>query len=165
MAAIFRQPLAPRTAPQLPPIIAPSALSKASILKRPRSPDIHSQNAIHDPAATKKFRTSSATTKENVDKECRRAERENLKEEFRYKYTKAFPSWTFYFDTTDAERDALVPRVLYLHGVRAISTLPRLANIRRSASPSSSLTKSPTSLRTALYRMHRSKPIKRILVD
>lgn len=117
MATVFRQPLAPRPAPQQPLAIAPSTLAKASLLKRPRSPDILSHNATHDPAVAKKFRTSSATTKENVDKERRRAERENLKEEFRYKYTKAFPSWTFYFNTTDAERDALTPRVTYLHGV------------------------------------------------
>lgn len=119
MAAVFRQPLAPRHVAQQPSAIVPSNISKASsiYLKRPCSPDINNQHAAHFSPASKKIRTSSAATKENIDRERRRTERESLKEEFRYKYSKAFPSWTFYFDTTDAERDALAGRVAYLHGV------------------------------------------------
>ncbi|KAI5121958.1 hypothetical protein M0805_002029 [Coniferiporia weirii] len=116
MAAVFRQPLAPRAMPQLPMTIAPAASTKASVLKRPRSPELHNTATTHDLAVMKRHKTTSAMTKENVDKERRRVEREALKEEFRVKYTKAFPSWTFYFDTTDAERDLLVPRVLQLNG-------------------------------------------------
>ena len=67
----------------------------------------------------KRYRTASANAKENVDKNIRKAEREAREAEFRTKYTNAFPSWIFYFDTTDAERNALTPRILSLDGVCA----------------------------------------------
>ena len=120
MAAVFRPPLAPRTAAQTQSTIAVHAAVKTypSILKRPRSPEPHSLSATQDIVQVKRHRTQSATTKENVDKQQRRAEREAREDEFRAKYTKAFPSWVFYFDTTDTERDALAPRILLLNGVR-----------------------------------------------
>ncbi|THH09218.1 hypothetical protein EW145_g2176 [Phellinidium pouzarii] len=116
MSAVFRQPLAPRAVPQLPMTIVPSVSTKSSFLKRPRSPELYNASAIHELATAKRHKALSVTARENADRERRRAEREILKEEFRSKYTKAFPSWTFYFDVTDAERVALVPRILQLNG-------------------------------------------------
>lgn len=117
MATAFRLPLVPCAPHQLSPLINKKA-SGGSALKRPRSPEPSVAQLAHDVA--KRHRAHAQFTKEQVDlkeKEKRRAEREAQKEEFRAKYTKAFPSWTFYFDTTDAERDALAPRVVQLNGV------------------------------------------------
>lgn len=129
MTAIFRPPLAPRSTVQVPTTIAPQVALKAhpaSILKRPRSPEPHNLAATHEIAQPKRHRTQSATTKENIDKQQRRAEREARENEFRAKYTKAFPSWTFYFDTNDTERDSLAPRVLQLDGVRVLTVVDGL---------------------------------------
>lgn len=121
MTTVSRQPLAPRVLHQLPLSTVPHVPTKLQLtpnLKRARSPDPHAYHALHEINAVKRHRTQSAATKENIpDKEKRRAEREALKEEFRIKYTRAFPSWTFYFDIPDAERDVLAPRILYLNGV------------------------------------------------
>ena len=115
MAAVFRQPLAPR--PVVPTNPQPSAKPFLPfMLKRPRSPEAIS-NTSADHLNIKRTRTQSAGAKENVDKQLRRTEREAREAEFRAKYTKAFPSWTFYFDTTDAERNDLAPRVQQLNGV------------------------------------------------
>jgi regulatory subunit for Cdc7p protein kinase len=125
MAAVFRQPLAPRSMAHIPPTHNPQQPAKAyppSLLKRPRSPEPLGISAAHDNAITKRHRTQSANAKENVDKQMRKAEREARESDFRAKYTKAFPSWTFFFDTTDAERNALVPRIVQLNGVRRLSS-------------------------------------------
>ena len=117
MAAVFRQPLAPRpvvsTNPQ-PSLKAPPPF----ILKRPRSPEPVAI-AQNEHATVKRHRTQSANGKENVtgDKKLSKSEREARESEFRLKYTKAFPSWTFYFDTSDAERNDLASRVIQLNGV------------------------------------------------
>ncbi|EJD03451.1 uncharacterized protein FOMMEDRAFT_141037 [Fomitiporia mediterranea MF3/22] len=118
MAAVFRPPLAPRTVAQVQSNIAqhPSGKSHQSVLKRPRSPETHSSVATHEVAPIKRHRTQSATTKENVDKQQRKMDRDARETVFREKYTSAFPSWTFYFDITDAERDSFAPRVLQLKG-------------------------------------------------
>ncbi|OCB88937.1 hypothetical protein A7U60_g3892 [Sanghuangporus baumii] len=119
MAAVFRPPLAPRATSQNSLATAQQHAafkSHTSILKRPRSPEPHNPTAIHEAAPMKRHRTQSAMTKENVDKAQRRAEREARENEFRLKYTRAFSSWTFYFDTTDADRDTLAPRVIQLNG-------------------------------------------------
>lgn len=117
MAAVFRQPLAPR------PVVStnPQQSLKAPppfVLKRPRSPDPIAtyQNDI---VTAKRHRTQSANGKENGggDKKLSKSEREARENEFKIKYTKAFPSWTFYFDTTDAERGDLATRVVQLNAV------------------------------------------------
>ena len=121
MATVSRQPLAPRVLHQLPSTLPHSKLQLTPKQKRARSPDPYAYYAPHEPTSVKRHRTQSAVTKENIpDKEKRRAEREALKEEFRIKYTRAFPSWTFYFDTSDAERDFLAPRILHLNGVNDV---------------------------------------------
>ncbi|KAH8119656.1 Dfp1/Him1, central region-domain-containing protein [Phellopilus nigrolimitatus] len=119
MATTFRLPLAPRTMPQLSTTtisLASTKVPAASSLKRSRSPEPRGHSA-RDFITVKRHRTSTATKAENVDgKERRKIERESQREEFRIKYTKAFPSWTFYFDISDAECSALAPRVLQLNG-------------------------------------------------
>ena len=56
-------------------------------------------------------------------------EREAQKEEFRIKYTRAFPSWVFYFDLdlldpdSGSVREYLEAKVCQLGGVRFITSL------------------------------------------
>lgn len=145
MATVFRPPLAPRTTSHNSLAITQQHAvfkSHSLILKRPRSPEPHNSTAIHELAPIKRHRTQSALTKENVDKAQRRAEREARENDFRLKYTKAFPSWTFYFDTTDADRESLAARVLQLNGVRLDSLALRILLLTSggvvSALPSSS---------------------------
>ncbi|KAJ2936555.1 hypothetical protein H1R20_g534, partial [Candolleomyces eurysporus] len=66
--------------------------------KRPRSPE-----PTENSSTAKKARASTAISASALQKEKEakreRLEREQQKQEFKDKYTRAFPSWTFYFDT------------------------------------------------------------------
>ena len=62
--------------------------------KRARSPD--GQDAQHSAKRVKDAQVSP-------EKDARRAQREAQKEEFRVKYTKAFPGFNFYFDLDDQD--------------------------------------------------------------
>lgn len=143
MTTIARLPLADRHVPQVtvedtsttsPRLSTSKAASTAStsttLLKRPRSPEF----------GTPRFkpthkRPKNSTTQEDpqVEKEKRRVDRHEMNELFRVKYTKAFPSWTFYFDTTDAEKESLAGRVLQLNGVREIMLQSKSAHGHRHA--------------------------------
>lgn len=98
-------------------------------VKRPRSPE-PAGDAPANQTNPKRVRATpaepSATTlpdEERKDKEQRRQAREASKNEFRVKYTRAFPSWVFYFDLdqldpdTAALRSSLVSRVTQLGAV------------------------------------------------
>lgn len=128
-AVVARRPLAPRAQQgQIPTIISPAA-TKAhttvlSASKRARSPDVrHTHTPAGESQVLKKARcvAAGATTmmreQDARDKERRRAEREAQKEEFRIKYTKAFPSWVFYFDTAESEGQELSSKVIQLNAV------------------------------------------------
>ncbi|KII92343.1 hypothetical protein PLICRDRAFT_88953 [Plicaturopsis crispa FD-325 SS-3] len=122
MTSTSRRPLASRPLPiQLPAMLSPLKTMTARTVsaKRARSPEPAGD------ASTKRARSMTAAGSTTVllaspnntatrdedrrEKERRRAEREMQKEEFRVKYTKAFPSWTFYFDLdiVDPESAAL----------------------------------------------------------
>ncbi|KAG9316526.1 Dfp1/Him1, central region-domain-containing protein [Chiua virens] len=84
--------------------------------KRPRSPE-PTGDVLAVPATSKRVKanlTESATTtlldEERKDKEQRRQAREVAKNEFRIKYTRAFPSWVFYFDLDQLDPDAAALR-------------------------------------------------------
>ena len=120
MATAFRLPLAPCAPHQLSPLISRKSSGGAAV-KRPRSPEPLAIQVTQD--AVKRQKSQSHHAKDILElkekeREKRRVEREAAKEEFRVKYSKAFPSWTFYFDTSDGERDALASRVVKLNGVR-----------------------------------------------
>ncbi|KZT40823.1 hypothetical protein SISSUDRAFT_1060026 [Sistotremastrum suecicum HHB10207 ss-3] len=117
MALVQRLPLAPRS--NLPP---------NKLIKRPRSP-----TSPEKPISTKRaktlqtpislntatyatiFPTPTAAIPSTVpisqEKQKKREIREAQQEEFRNKYTKAFPNWHFYFDTTQEVKDAFLPRI------------------------------------------------------
>ncbi|EJD48604.1 hypothetical protein AURDEDRAFT_183476 [Auricularia subglabra TFB-10046 SS5] len=85
--------------------LKPSPAAAAATLKRPRSPEPTAR-------AAKRPKSEHATPVK-----LSREERERQKEEFRVKYTQAFPGWTFYFDELDPKaKNVLGPRVVQLGG-------------------------------------------------
>ncbi|KAG1864063.1 Dfp1/Him1, central region-domain-containing protein [Suillus tomentosus] len=121
MPTTNRRPLSTRTLPlQVPPTMSPfkqGVRSASLLLKRPRSPDPAADASIKRVRPTP---TEATHGEDRKDKERRRVERETQKAEFRFKYTRAFPAWVFYFDLdlSDPEsaalRDSLVARVVHL---------------------------------------------------
>lgn len=123
MAAVNRRPpLVPRPLSlQIPSVLSPL---KRSISKRPRSPDtagdVHSKRAKSGPPSPGAL---AAREEERKERERRKTEREAQKEEFRIKYTRAFPSWVFYFDLdlldpdSASAREYLEAKVSQLGGV------------------------------------------------
>ena len=107
---------APAASPGMSKIIPPASTS-TTLMKRPRSPELRCL-PVKVPA-TKRAKSNSQEESQ-VEKDRRRVDRDAMKEVFRVKYTKAFPSWTFYFDTTDSEKENLASRVLQLNAVRVL---------------------------------------------
>ena len=62
--------------------------------KRPRSPDLPEPHKRVRSATVK----STVPATRDITKEQRIAEREQKEEEFRRKYSRSFPLWTFYLD-------------------------------------------------------------------
>lgn len=126
MATINRRPpLAPRALSlQIPPAISPLKRSVAGPSKRARSPDLAGEatwkRAKNGPPSPGILATREDERKE---RERRKTEREAQKEEFRIKYTRAFPLWVFYFDLdahdpdSPSAREYLEAKVLQLGGV------------------------------------------------
>lgn len=86
---------------------------KLSSAKRARSPE----PPILDPLSSKRLKPAfSSNVREDTkkDKDRKRTERER---EFRVKYTRAFPSWIFYFDIDDLSQDKLALRDRLQRGV------------------------------------------------
>ncbi|TFY59118.1 hypothetical protein EVG20_g7906 [Dentipellis fragilis] len=108
MATLQRRPLNPRTVPQLPVAVSPLEMKGRStpmaLRKRSRSPDTPLESQALAAKRVRASRESPAVIADD-EKERRRAEREAQKEEFRVKYTRAFPSWTFYFDWDFCDAD------------------------------------------------------------
>jgi regulatory subunit for Cdc7p protein kinase len=116
MATAFRRPLAHR----------PPQLLQSPASKRSRSPEPEDGVA----AGSKRVRTTSAfddvPDKDKVTRQAARerrmAEKEQQKAEFRDKYRRAFPSWTFHLDMDHIEPDrsavgSLEARIQELGGV------------------------------------------------
>lgn len=88
----------------------------ASLSKRPRSPDI-----LLDPSglrsSSKRVRPTPPATRSST-KDRKHAEREQQKAEFKDKFTRAFPTFTFCFDIDNVGPvDALVSMIRQLGGV------------------------------------------------
>ncbi|KAI6121618.1 Dfp1/Him1, central region-domain-containing protein [Pisolithus sp. B1] len=99
----------------------------SSPVKRPRSPEPNVDLVLTqaNPKRAKAVNADSATlatpnSKERRDKEQKKLLREATKNEFRIKYTRAFPSFVFYFDLdqldsqSPAFRSSLMTRVISL---------------------------------------------------
>ncbi|TFK54367.1 hypothetical protein OE88DRAFT_1655013 [Heliocybe sulcata] len=117
--ATARRPLNSRTLPGQhlagDDTVRPVGKNGLPLGKRPRSPErAEAFSRLND--SVKRARAlppPGVNDNERKEKEQRRMEREKQKREFQVKYTKAFPSWTFYFDidTLDPERAAMQERL------------------------------------------------------
>ena len=128
MVNLTRRPLSTRQQ-ELSFGLSPQKLPTRSV-KRPRSPDTPGHVAL-TPTHSKRVKSVSAepTTfaatndEERRDKDHRRLAREAAKNEFRIKYTRAFPSFVFYFDLDQLDlqsatlRTSLVARAVQLGAV------------------------------------------------
>ena len=95
--ALQRRPLAGRSL-QGPSNHSPSKqLRISSTSKRPRSPDHCEPQTTHKRVRSATVKSTVPTTRD-LTKEQRIAEREQKEEEFRRKYSRSFPLWTFYLD-------------------------------------------------------------------
>ncbi|KAF5351825.1 hypothetical protein D9756_007378 [Leucocoprinus leucothites] len=110
MSNLSRHPLTTRTSQSLLPIPSPArSLKPTQQPKRARSPDSAAHNLgslikRHKPITLNANPPTKTIKKErNHDapklREQQKAEREQQRIEFREKYRRAFPSWTFYLDT------------------------------------------------------------------
>ncbi|KAI9461215.1 Dfp1/Him1, central region-domain-containing protein [Lactarius psammicola] len=119
MATLTRRPLEGnrRSLPQLmsagSPLTRLPTRSFSSTVKRPRSPDpLDSQPSLSAKRPKPVPQSPSLTPAPQEDdsklKERKRAEREAQKEEFRIKYTRAFPKFSFYlhWDVSEGDPDA-----------------------------------------------------------
>lgn len=106
-----RRPLSSRALPN-----SPSKTRVISGAKRPRSPE----KPENPPQSVfKRFRSTQGPVARDLQKE-RKTEREQRETEFREKYTRAFPTWRFYFDTEkpmSISQSSLRTRVLQLGAV------------------------------------------------
>ena len=136
MATLTRRPLeGKRSLPQLTttgsPLARLSTRSLSSTTKRPRSPDalfdIQQLNTKRPKPVPPSPSVIPALQEDELKlKERKRAEREAQKEEFRIKYTRAFPKFSFYlhWDISEGDPDArerLQARINYLDAVCLIS--------------------------------------------
>ncbi|KAH9040041.1 Dfp1/Him1, central region-domain-containing protein [Lactarius pseudohatsudake] len=122
MATLTRRPLEGnrRSLPQLmsagSPLTRLPTRSFSSTVKRPRSPDpLDSQPSLSakrpkpvTPSPSLTVLTPAPQEEDSKLKERKRAERESQKEEFRIKYTRAFPKFSFYLhlDVSEGDLDA-----------------------------------------------------------
>ncbi|TFK44599.1 Dfp1/Him1, central region-domain-containing protein [Crucibulum laeve] len=108
MTTLQRRPLVnrPQTTTSVPAAINSSRSVSASF-KRPRSPDHVEPSAPRPISKRPRSSVSSqvACATRDVGKERRHAEREQQNAEFKEKYTRAFPSWTFYFDSENIDTE------------------------------------------------------------
>lgn len=103
-----------------PAVRTPRPISRAQRVvpssKRPRSPD--NDGGAQDSAKRRALEVNSKDVARQ-DKERRQTERAEQAEEFRVKYGKAFPGFTFYFDAEnlDVEPQSLQTKIHHLEGV------------------------------------------------
>ena len=135
MATLIRNPLSTR--PLTNQISTPASslhlmARKSSSTKRARSPEAGDSNSAKRSRAAGDTLRPTTSVRDEVkrrdgkepreERERRRAERE---EEFRIKYTRAFPNWVFYFDLdigdteTATTRKELERMVSHMNAVRA----------------------------------------------
>lgn len=116
MTSVSRRPLAARPPQSLAPAPSPARhLKSAQLPKRPRSPDSAAHNLgslikRHKPTLTSTSTQANPIKKERKPehaklKEQQRAEREQQRLEFKEKYCRAFPNWTFHLDTESMESE------------------------------------------------------------
>ena len=138
MSNTCRLPLAIRPSQSL--IIAPSptrSLKPAHQPKRPRSPDSAAPNNPGSSIKRHRALASNMNPPSRIDRrqcdlethksrERHKTEREQQRLEFKEKYRRAFPSWTFYLDTSsinDQRLELFQSRILKLGGVMRVHSV------------------------------------------
>ncbi|KAG6915398.1 hypothetical protein DXG01_011717 [Tephrocybe rancida] len=96
MATLNRRPLTSRHSHQLPTIVKPQRTVSGS--KRPRSPELLVDLSVSSQTSKRVKATDPPINTRDKTKDRKYIEREQQKAEFKEKYTRAFPSFTFYFD-------------------------------------------------------------------
>lgn len=124
MATLNRRPLVNRS---IQPSLSFSPLKSRSMsgTKRPRSPDPQPDTTTSHPIAKRVKAVPPAPIRE-LGRERKHLEREQQKAEFRDKYTRAFPGWTFCFDEDNigiGPSESFKTRIRQLGGVRHSSIL------------------------------------------
>lgn len=149
MATLGRNPLVQRTIPPQSPSGhhgMKTTRTGTAISKRPRSPDpVHDScgkrpKGVPASPAPSHLQPQVAIKEEGrpLEKDEKRALRDAAREDFRVKYRKAFPSWSFYFDADLMDNpvaEALQADVESLGAVRSNSPLYIICNSQRSFSP------------------------------
>ncbi|EAU91373.2 hypothetical protein CC1G_07408 [Coprinopsis cinerea okayama7 len=107
--ALSTRSMQPTILPNRPRLLLPS-------FKRPRSPERDDSRA-----AQKRVKPTSSNTSTRESKKDRHAEREQQRHEFKEKYTRAFPNWSFYVDCENIQAkqsivDELILRIEQLGG-------------------------------------------------
>lgn len=136
MTTIMRHPFTTRHPDPSEKLMAPTkALQTISSNKRPRSPGVddtifaakikRAKTGSSQPLTTAIPHTiNTREIKERKEKLRQKEERQQAKEEFVAKYTKAFPSFVFYFDDRDEGiRQLAESRVLALGAVCFVSSV------------------------------------------
>ena len=173
MTTLTRRPLeGKRSLPQLmstgSPLSLLSTRSLSSTAKRPRSPDtlLDSQQSLNAkrPKPVSPFSSIIPALQEEESKlkEKKRAEREAQNEDFRAKYSRAFPKFSFYlhWDVSEGDPDArekLHVRINYMNAVRLYFVFLCIRYRNGVVHDSGLRTSSPrttlhTSSQTSLYR-------------
>lgn len=131
MTTIVRRPLITRQAGStVPPSTRTQSLQYITN-KRPRSPEVgetihaakfkRARSGSSQPTALSTVTPNATNTRDSKERKDRlrhKEERQHAKEEFITKYTKAFPSFVFYFDGRDGgNRQLAESRVLSLGAV------------------------------------------------
>lgn len=143
MTSVNRRPLAPRLSQSVITVPSPPcSLKSVQLPKRPRSPDSATYNIgslikRHKPAAPPAIAPPIAAKKEHKPdnvriKEQQKAEREQQRLEFKEKYTRAFPGWTFLLDSDflkDHQVESLQSRIQQLGGVSCSLVLRSVTHI------------------------------------
>lgn len=133
MNSVNRRPLVPvprALSLQIPTVLSPLKRTASGVSKRARSPDPAAEsNPKRVKGGLPSPGTLAARDDDRKEKERKRVERDAQKEEFRIKYTKAFPGWVFYFDLDLLDPDSapvreyLESKVTQLGGVSPIIDL------------------------------------------
>lgn len=125
MTSVNRRPLAARALSlQIPAVVSPLKRTISGVHKRARSPEAITE-ARSKRAKMLSPHTVAVREEERKERDRKKIERDAQKEEFRIKYTRAFPSWVFYFDLDNHDPDSgsakeyLESKVCQLGGVRS----------------------------------------------
>ena len=123
-----RRPLASRSLQGYSNPSPAKQLRISSTSKRPRSPDHPELQTTHKRVRTATVKSTVPTTRD-LTKEQRIAEREQKEEEFRRKYSRSFPLWTFYLDIDNIDPSlvqSFKSRLRHLGAVCLVSFFPIL---------------------------------------